>query len=336
MSYKVFVDGGVGTTGLKIRERLTARDDIEIINIREDVRKDLNARLAKIAEADITFLCLPDEAAREIAAAAPVEAKILDTSTAHRVDPEWVYGMPELKAARPAKEMLSQRERIRQATRVAVPGCHASGFIFLVAPLIAEGLLPPNTPLAATSVTGYSGGGKKMIAAYEDEPGDNFGKQSPGQYGLSQHHKHLPEMQVMTGLQIAPTFLPIVGDFYSGMVVTVPLPADRLETTGPEDLAALYSRYYEGETLVSVYEIDEAGSVVLRKAGPVGAEEVDGDGFLYSDALAGRNDIQLFVYGNPDRPVVSARFDNLGKGASGAAIQNMNLMLGVEETKGLL
>lgn len=309
MKYKVFVDGGSGTTGLKIHDRLRARDDIELITIEETKRKDLEEKIRKIREADITFLCLPDDAARETADAAPQDSRILDTSTAHRTNPDWVYGMPELQPG--------QRDAIRKSNRVAVPGCHASGFIFIVKPLIAAGVLTPETPLDATSMTGYSGGGKKMIAMHEQVDRPSY-LGSTGQYALSQHHKHLPEMMAMTGLNEAPCFLPVVGDYYSGMLVTVPLHRVIMQQTmTPDQLRELYRDYYQDQPMVHV-----------RDACPE-------DGFLHSGILAGSNEIELFIYGNNDRPVISSRFDNLGKGASGAAIQNMNLMLGLDETTGL-
>ncbi|MGI6737637.1 MAG: N-acetyl-gamma-glutamyl-phosphate reductase [Anaerovoracaceae bacterium] len=307
--FKVFVDGAAGTTGLQIRDRLRQRDDIELINIQEEKRKDNTERLRLIAAADVSFLCLPDAAAREIAALAPADCRLLDTSTAHRTNPDWVYGMPELQPG--------QRQRIRSATRVAVPGCHASGFIFAVKPLVAGGLIDPGQPLCATSVTGYSGGGKKMIAAHRADDRPDW-LQSCGQYALGQTHKHLPEMMAMTGLVTAPAFLPIVGDYYGGMVVTVPLHRQWLRRSlTVSGLRDLYRDYYDGEAMVTV------------------RDDCPEDGFLHSSIKAGSNDLEIFVYGCDERPVVSTRFDNLGKGAGGAAVQNMNLMLGIEETRGL-
>ena len=309
MAYKVFVDGGAGTTGLKIRQRLANRDDIEILHIEEAKRKDLDARLAMIEEADVTFLCLPDQAAKEIAAAAPKDAKILDTSTAHRIDPEWTYGMPELNK--------TQRDSIKNATRVAVPGCHASGFIFAVKPLIEAGVLPSDYPIAATSVTGYSGGGKKMIATHEASirPDYLFGA---GQYGLTQQHKHLPEMAAYAGLTRTPGFLPIVIDHFSGMVTTIPLQADLLNKQLPlMGILDIYKEYSCAEEMIHVMD------------------QVPEDNFIHSNVMSGRDDMQIYIYGNEDRPVISSRFDNLGKGASGAAVQNMNIMLGIEERTGL-
>lgn len=309
MKYKVFVDGGHGTTGLKINQRLAGRDDIEIINIQEEKRKDIQERLKKINEADITFLCLPDQASKEIAELAPKDARILDTSTAHRTSEDWVYGMPEL--------VKGHREKIAGSNRVAVPGCHASGFIFAAAPLVREGVIAPDYPLSAVSLTGYSGGGKKMIAAHEadDRP---YYLAGGGQYGLSQQHKHLPEMMRFSGLEKAPGFIPIVIDHYSGMVVTITLRNDLMEKQlSPGELIELYKAYYDGEKLVHV------------------RDHCPEDNFIHSNVRSGYDDIEIFIYGNEERPVVSTRFDNLGKGASGAAVQNMNIMLGIEETKGL-
>lgn len=214
MGYKVFIDGGHGTTGLKIHERLDQRDDIEILRIDEAHRKDLDARIEMTKQADISILCLPDAASQELAQAAPPDVRLIDTSTAHRTNPDWVYGMPELAPG--------QREKIRNAARVANPGCHATGFILLVRPLVDAGILPPDYPLDAFCITGYSGGGKKMIQNHEKADREAY-LSSPGQYGLTQKHKHLPEMVMMTGISRAPAFSPVVGDFYSGMVMTVPL-----------------------------------------------------------------------------------------------------------------
>ena len=310
MKYKVFVDGAAGTTGLKIRERLYERDDIEIINIQEEKRKDFEEKKRMIEAADITFLCLPDEAAREIAAAASPEAKILDTSTAHRTNPDWTYGMPELEQG--------QREKIHKSSRVAVPGCHASGAILAIKPLIAGGIVGTDYPFDITSITGYSGGGKKMIANHESEKRPVY-LDSPGQYALTQQHKHLPEILAMTGLTETPVFLPIVGDFYSGMVVTVPLHKSFMKKAlDPQQLLEVFKEYYAGERMVQV------------------RDSLPEDGFIHGDMKSGQNDAEIFIYGNEDRPVISVRFDNLGKGASGAAVQCMNIMLGIDETTGLL
>lgn len=308
--HKVFIDGGRGTTGLRINEYICTRDDIEILETDPEERKDINARLRKINEADVSILCLPDQAAREIAAAAPADAVLIDTSSAHRTSEGWTYGMPELTAG--------QRDRIRNSTRISNPGCHASGFILLVRPLIDAGLLDRETLLTCFCMTGYSGGGKSMIARYEDE-GRPSELGSPAQYGLTQSHKHLPEMVKMTGISHAPCFSPVVGDFYSGMVMTVQLHSSQLnKAAGPDEIREILKGHYRGEMLVTV--MDEAPA----------------DGFMYSNPMSGSNGMQLYVTGNPDRILLMASYDNLGKGASGAAVQNLNIVLGTSETKGLL
>lgn len=309
MGYKVFIDGGHGTTGLKIHERLDQRDDIEILRIDEAHRKDLDARIEMTKQADISILCLPDAASRELAQAAPPDVRLIDTSTAHRTNPDWVYGMPELAPG--------QREKIRNAARVANPGCHATGFILLVRPLVDAGILPPDYPLDAFCITGYSGGGKKMIQNHEKADREAY-LSSPGQYGLTQKHKHLPEMVMMTGISQAPAFSPIVGDFYSGMVMTVPLHTGMLHgSPGPEEIRQVYRERYGEEKLIRVMDKDPE------------------DGFIHSNVMAGSDEFQVFVTGNEERVLLLSRFDNLGKGASGQAVQNMNIMLGIEETKGV-
>ena len=308
--YKVFIDGGHGTTGLRINEYLSSRQDIEIISIDPEMRKDTGARLEKIQEADVSILCLPDQAAKEIAAAAPDDAVLIDTSSAHRTSEGWTYGMPELTAG--------QRGRIAGSTRIANPGCHASGFILLVRPLIEAGLLDAESLLTCFCMTGYSGGGKSMIGRYEspDRPAE---LDSPAQYALGQTHKHLPEMVKMSGIAHKPCFCPVVGDFYSGMVMTVPLHASQLAVSaGLDDIRSVLQQHYEGEALVKV------------------AETIPEDGFMYSNPMAGSNGMQLFVGGNSDRILLMASYDNLGKGASGAAVQNLNIVLGTDETTGLL
>lgn len=312
MKYNVFIDGAEGTTGLKIHQYFQKRDDIQLLNIEADKRKDLDARLALIRQADISFLCLPDAAAREIAAAAPKDCRILDTSTAHRTDPDWVYGMAELCS--------DQREKIKASNRVAVPGCHATGVILLTKPLLEAGLLPKDYPVAAFSLTGYSGGGKKMIAQYEAEdraaldPAKDPLK-SPRQYGISQMHKHLPEIKAATGLTQAPAFMPVVADYYSGMEVTIPVTGIQ---GGIGAVKKVMKEYYEGQVLVSA------------------VDEMDDNGFIAANRLAGTNRLEVTVSGNDDHILLVATYDNLGKGASGAAIQNMNIMLGIDEGKGLL
>ncbi len=302
---KVFIDGSAGTTGLRIHERLAGRSELTLITLPEETRKDTEARRAALNEADVAFLCLPDAAAMEaVALVDNPRTAIIDTSTAHRTAAGWTYGFPE----------LTGEDAIRASKRIANPGCHASGFVALVAPLVKAGLLKKDTKLSCFSLTGYSGGGKKMIADYEAADRDPL-LGAPRQYGLSQQHKHLPEMAAVCGLENAPVFCPIVGDFYSGMEVTVPLFASDLAGTAA-DIAAVYRAQYTGKLV----HFDESG---------------DEGGFLSAAAFSGRDDMQLTVCGNGDRLLLTARFDNLGKGASGAAIQNMNILLGVEETAGL-
>jgi len=302
---KVFIDGSAGTTGLRIVERLSERTDLELLILSDDLRKDPNARADALAAADIAFLCLPDDAAKEsVSLAGASKVKIIDTSTAHRTAADWVYGMPELEG---------QRQRIAESSRIANPGCHASGFIALVAPLVQKGILPEDALLSCFSLTGYSGGGKKMIAQYED--GQRPGLyDAPRQYALGQSHKHLPEMGAVCGIENDPIFCPIVGDFYSGMEVTVPLFASQINGS-MEDIRALYKAYY--------------------RTGLIHYEEADEDGLLSACAYTGRDDMGVSVFGNQDRIILTARFDNLGKGASGAAIQNMNILLGLPEATGL-
>ncbi len=305
---KVFIDGSAGTTGLRIFDRLQARSDIQLLTLPEAERKDEGRRRQLLNEADAAFLCLPDAAAEEAAAwAENPDTVVLDTSTAHRSAPGWCYGFPELSAL--------QEARIRQARRIAVPGCHASGYLALVCPLVDAGLLAPSAALSCTSLTGYSGGGKAMIADYEaqDRPEALL---APRIYGLTQRHKHLAEMCAQSRLP-APVFLPIVADFYSGMLVTVPLPAPALcRPLTPESLAALYAAHY-------------AGSACVRVLPPV--EE----GMLAANALSGCDGMEIIVTGNGERLAAHARYDNLGKGASGAAVQCMNLLLGAPEAEGL-
>ena len=309
MKKRIFIDGSAGTTGLRIYERLSARDDIELVSLDEARRKDPDARKAMLlGGCDIAFLCLPDDASREaleMAGDAPVI--ILDTSTAHRTDPRFVYGFPELSAAR--------RQAVIGSKRIAVPGCHASGFIALVYPLIEAGLLAPDTRLVCHSLTGYSGGGKKMIAEYEADGRDPL-LRGPRQYGISQEHKHLREMVHVTGLSEKPVFCPIVADFYSGMEVTVPLFARDLRGTAV-DVCAVYEKKYTGPIVRFRTDADE-------------------NGFYSSAALSGTDGMEITVAGNDERILLVARYDNLGKGASGAAVECLNLVLGVEETTGLI
>ena len=302
---KVFIDGSAGTTGLRIADRLAAREDISLILLPEALRKETDARKEAINSADIVFLCLPDAAAMEAVSLADSHIKIIDTSTAHRTNPDWAYGFPEL---------TGQREKIQNSNRIANPGCHASGFVALVAPLVEQGILSKDIMLTSFSLTGYSGGGKKMIAEYED-PNRSPLLKAPRQYALTQQHKHLKEMVKLCGLENAPVFCPIVGDFYSGMEVTVPLFAKDIKGTA-DDIRALYRNYY--------------ATGLVRYT-----EEGDADGMLSAAAFSGRDDLSVSVFGNEERILLTARFDNLGKGASGAAIQNMNILLGIDEATGL-
>ncbi len=304
---KVFIDGSTGTTGLRIYERLGVRDDIELIILPDELRKDTAARKDALHLADVAFLCLPDAAAREaVELAATSNVAIIDTSTAHRTDERFVYGFAEIG---------ERRKAIASAKRIANPGCHASGFVALVAPLAEAGMLKKDACLSAFSLTGYSGGGKKMIAEYEDENRSPL-LLAPRQYALPQAHKHLPEMVKVCSLENAPAFCPIVAPFYSGMEVTVPVFAKDLKA-GIDDIKALYADYYKNGL---VHFCDTA------------AEE----GFMSASAFSGRDDMEVSVHGNADRILLVSRFDNLGKGASGAAIQNMNILLGAPEDKGLV
>ena len=304
---KVFIDGSAGTTGLRIRERLSGRTDLQLTVLSEELRKDPSARADALNSADVSFLCLPDAAAIEAASfVTNPAAVIIDTSTAHRTADDWTYGMPEL---------TGQRAKIISAKRIANPGCHATGFISLVAPLVESGLLSPDVRLSCFSLTGYSGGGKKMIAEYESPDMDPL-YQAPRQYGLSQAHKHLPEMTKVCGLSHAPVFCPIVAPYYAGMEVTVPLTPSETSAS-VEEIRRVYCDYYR--------------SGLIRFA-----EGPDESGFLSAGALAGRDSLEVSVFGNEERILLISRFDNLGKGASGAAIQNMNLSLGLDETEGLV
>ena len=304
---KVFIDGSAGTTGLRIRERLETRSGIALITLPEELRKDPDARRDALNSADISFLCLPDAAAVEaVSLVTSPDAVIIDTSTAHRTAEGWAYGMPELTGL---------RQQIASAKRIANPGCHASGFIALAAPLVSAGLLSPDARLSCFSLTGYSGGGKKMIADYEG-PDRNPLLAAPRQYGLTQVHKHLPEMAKVCGLKHAPVFCPIVAPYYAGMEVTVPLASAELSAS-PDQLRELYRDYYS------------SGMIAFRDA-------ADENGFLSASAFAGRDSMEISVYGNEDRILLVSRFDNLGKGASGAAIQNMNIVLGLPEDTGLV
>ena len=303
---KIFIDGSAGTTGLRIADRLADRQDITLVKLPEALRKDPAARRDAICGADIAFLCLPDDAAREaVALAGDADVKIIDTSTAHRIHPDWAYGFPELTGC---------REAIENAKRISNPGCHASGFVALVRPLVENGIISEAAALTCFSLTGYSGGGKKMIAEYESADRSPLLK-GPRQYALTQQHKHLNEMAQRSHLDRVPLFCPIVADFYSGMEVTVPLFAGDIHGT-IDDIRRIYADYYR------------TGLVRYQ-------DTADPDGLLSAAAYAGRDDMQVGVYGNPDRILLVSRFDNLGKGASGAAIQNMNILMGLPEATGL-
>ncbi|MBE7025884.1 MAG: N-acetyl-gamma-glutamyl-phosphate reductase [Ruminococcaceae bacterium] len=303
---KIFIDGSAGTTGLRIYERLSERKDISLIKLREEVRKDTAARKEAINSADVVFLCLPDAAAIEaVGLSENPDTVIIDTSTAHRTNPDWTYGFAELGDA---------RRKIGLSKWIANPGCHASGFIALVWPLVNAGILSPDTYITCFSLTGYSGGGKKMIAEYEGADRNPL-LCAPRQYGLTQTHKHLPEMKQLCGLTNTPAFSPIVADFYSGMEVSVPL--FKKDINGSiADVSDLYRETYQNGLVHFNPAADEAG-------------------FLSAAAYAGRDDMEVFVTGNEERMILTARFDNLGKGASGAAIQNMNIVLGIPEKTGL-
>lgn len=306
---KVFIDGSAGTTGLRIYERLSARADIQLLRLPEEQRKDIAARKQMLNEADLVFLCLPDDAAREaVSLIENDKITVIDASTAHRTLPEWAYGFPELSD--------THRQKILSSKRIAVPGCHASGFIALVYPLIQAGILDKDSQLFCHSITGYSGGGKKMIGEYEDENVSEL-LGAPRQYGLTQQHKHLKEMKAVCGLENAPIFTPIVSNFYSGMTVTVPLFKEQLKKGSIEEIKAVYKAAY-------------AGGLVQYK------ESVDENGFISGAALSKKDNMWVSVAGNDERILLVACYDNLGKGASGAAIECMNLTLGVEETTGLV
>ncbi|MDR2838479.1 MAG: N-acetyl-gamma-glutamyl-phosphate reductase [Azonexus sp.] len=312
MTYKVFVDGQEGTTGLQINEYLAGRRDIEVLQIDSAKRKDREARQRLINASDVTFLCLPDAAARESVTLVDNPGTcVIDASTAHRIDPGWVYGLPEL--------CPEQRGRIRAGKRIANPGCHASAFILALRPLVASDLLPAATQLAAHSITGYSGGGKAMIADYQSAERID----APRPYALGLTHKHLPEMQRYAGLAVAPVFQPIVGPYYKGLAVTIYLhPQQFSRPATPAAVRSILADYYAGEPFINVAPVDLDANT-------------DG-GFFNVEASNGSNRVDLFVFGNDERMLLVARLDNLGKGASGAAVQSMNVHLGVAENLGLV
>lgn len=309
MKHTVYIDGQAGTTGLQLRQRLEKHDGVELLLISEEKRKDEAERKRLMNSAEVVFLCLPDDAAREaVKLVENPETRVIDASTAHRTHPDWAYGFPELSTA--------HREKIAQSKRIANPGCHATGFIAAVYPLVALGIIGKDYPLTAYSLTGYSGGGKAMIAEYEAAE-RSFTLDGPRQYGLGQQHKHLPEMQHVTGIDMPPVFLPVVCDFYSGMATSVPLVSALFrKKIGKAELAGMLAEYYKDAALVSVRREES--------------------GFLASNRLRGSNRLELFVEGNDERMTITSVFDNLGKGASGAAVQNMNIALGLEETTGLV
>lgn len=315
MSVKIYIDGQEGTTGLKILERFEGRNDIEILKISEELRKDSAERARLINMSDYTFLCLPDEASREAVSFVDNDhVRIIDASTAHRTNPQWAYGFPELSA--------EHRAKIEGSNRVAVPGCYASGFNAIVYPLVSNGIIPADFPVFAYATSGYSGAGKKAIAVYEGED-KPYEYGSPRQYALSQQHKHLPEMQKISGLSHTPMFNPIICDYFSGMVVSVPLQTRMLENkTTAQAVHAMYAKHYEGAKMVEVMplmSIDEQKSF-----------------FLASNTLSGINKMQIFVFGNDEQILLCSRLDNLGKGASGAGVQCLNIMMGIDETTGLV
>jgi N-acetyl-gamma-glutamyl-phosphate reductase len=314
MKYAVYVDGQEGTTGLRINEYLALRTDVEVLRIDADKRKDAAERARLLNAADVAFLCLPDAASREAAAMVTnPKTCLIDASTAHRTAPGWVFGLPELSRG--------QRDAIRSAKRIANPGCHATAFILAVRPLVDAGLLPPAAHVTATSITGYSGGGKSMIAEYE--AGGNAKLTSPRPYALGLAHKHIPEMMAHTGLTVAPVFMPIVGNFYKGLAVTVPLHLSDLRAgTTPAQVRDALAAHYEGERFIRVMPLRDPDTMA--------------QGFFDVQANNDTNQVDLFVFGNEQQILVMARLDNLGKGASGAAVQSMNVHLGVDETTGLV
>lgn len=314
MNKTVFVDGQHGTTGLKIRERLADRSDVEIIEIPEEKRKDPNARAELLNSVDIAFLCLPDDAAREsVSMVKSPSVCIIDGSTAHRVADGWVYGLPELKK--------DQRDSIKESKRISVPGCHATGFILMLHPLISQGIVSPDYPVTVHGVAGYSGGGKSMIADYETGDSPDYIR-NPRPYSLKLDHKHLPEMTRYPGLTRSPVFSPTVVNVYKGEIISIPLVVSHLEKKLPAaDIRNMLEEYYSGEQFIRVM--------------PYPADDDLVNGFLTFTDCNDTNYLDIFIFGNEDRILLSARYDNLGKGASGAAIQNMNIVLGMPEETGL-
>jgi N-acetyl-gamma-glutamyl-phosphate reductase len=312
LEHKIFIDGKEGTTGLLIHDRLQGREDIEVLEIDPKERKNPNAKLSLYRQSDIVLFCLPDQASRlAFELAKQVRVRVIDASTAFRTAPGWVYGLPEL--------CPEQREKIRKASCVANCGCYAAGFILALRPLVSSGVVAKNHPITCSAISGYSGGGKKLIQKIESDPRDIV---PPRPYALGLTHKHLPEMQRYVGLHTAPHFMPIVGHFYQGMIVTIPLVVETLKKrVTPDDVYDLLSAYYAGEPFIKVM--------------PVGNDSALEDGFLSPTDCNGTNRAELFIFGNEEKILLAARLDNLGKGASGTAIQCLNLMLGLEETSGL-
>lgn len=306
---KVFIDGQAGTTGLQLKNKLLNHPEVTLLEIESDKRKDIQERKKLMNESDVVFLCLPDEAAKEaVKLIDNPDTVVIDASTAHRTNDEWTYGFPELSA--------EHFNKIKNSKRIANPGCHATGFISIIYPLVSGGIMPKNYPVTAHSITGYSGGGNKMIGEYENESRESFYK-SPRQYGLTQTHKHLPEMVKVTGLEITPVFNPIVADYYCGMAVSVPIFTDLLKVKmSVYDLKRYFIEFYKNSKFITV---------------PSGPES----GFLPATGLEGTNNLRIYICGNDERVTITAVFDNLGKGASSAAIENMNIAMGFDEAAGL-
>ncbi|MEE1320856.1 MAG: N-acetyl-gamma-glutamyl-phosphate reductase [Acutalibacteraceae bacterium] len=306
---KVFIDGQAGTTGLQLKNKLLNHPEVTLLEIESDKRKDIQERKKLMNESDVVFLCLPDEAAKEaVKLIDNPDTVVIDASTAHRTNEEWTYGFPELSA--------EHFNKIKNSKRIANPGCHATGFISIIYPLVSGGIMPKNYPVTAHSITGYSGGGNKMIGEYENENREYFYK-SPRQYGLSQNHKHLPEMVKVTGLEVNPVFNPIVADYYCGMAVSVPIFTDLLKVKmSVYDLKRYFIEFYKNSKFITVHSGPESG-------------------FLPATGLEGTNNLRIYICGNDERVTITAVFDNLGKGASSAAIENMNIAMGFDEAAGL-